>query len=123
MCRQGSDSGEWGYYSGDLRGGTSGPPRQREAGGTSWGRVGRGMGVETGRMCLGLVSPSERTEWVSSAPDPIEILDTLSLAHARIAIRGPGTVVVATTIPIAGALVLVVVVVVAALSVTPLGSG
>ena len=81
------------------------------------------MGVETGRMCPGLVSPSERTEWVSSAPDPIEILDTLSLALARIAIRGPETVVIATAKPVAGALVLVVVVAVAALSMTLLGSG
>ena len=81
------------------------------------------MGVETGRTCPGLVSPSEQTEWVSSAPDPVEFLETLSLALARIAIRGPETVVVATARPVAGALVLVVVVVVAALSVTPLGSG
>ena len=81
------------------------------------------MGVETDQVCPGLVSPSKRTEWISSAPDPIEFLDSLSLTLARIAIRGPGTVVVATVGPVAGALVLVVVVAIAALSVTPLGSG
>ena len=81
------------------------------------------MGVETDQVCPGLVSPSKRTEWISSAPDPVGFLDSLSLALARIAIRGPETVVVATTSPVAGALVLVVVVAVAALSVTPLGSG
>ena len=79
--------------------------------------------METGRTCPGLVSPSEQTEWVSSAPDPVGFLDTLSLALARIAIRGPEIVVVGATRPVAGALVLVVVVAVAALSVTPLGRG
>ena len=68
------------------------------------------MGVETGRMCPGRVSPSERTEWIRSAPAPVEFLDSLSLAHARIAMRGPRTEVVATTSPIACALVLVAVV-------------
>ena len=81
------------------------------------------MGVETSWIGPGLVSPSERAEWISSAPDPDEFLDALTLALARIAIRGPETVVISTTRPVAGALVLVVVVAVAALSVTLLGSG